>query len=172
VREVTRALPSLPLADTPTPPTSPSRSRAFPHWQTGPTGQPRRLPHVRRSAVPSPPSPPSPSLTAQEEFDTAPSSLLDQRPCSVPPRRGVSSAALCGINAGAVHLTGARRAPSLPSLRAPIKRLPRAPPSLHRPRPLPSFPRPSAIRRAPLSSPSPVSLPPSSLSLSVGPARN
>jgi hypothetical protein len=57
VREVARVLPSLPLADTPTPPASPSRLRAFPHWQTGPTGQPRRLPHVRRSVVPSPPSP-------------------------------------------------------------------------------------------------------------------
>jgi hypothetical protein len=56
-----------------------------------------------------------------------------------------------------MHLTGARRAPSLPSPRAPIKRLPRAPPSLHRPRPLPSSPRPSAIREAPPSSPSPVS---------------
>jgi hypothetical protein len=96
-------------------------------------------------------------LAAQEEFGTAPSSPLDQRPCPVPPRRGVSSAALCSINAGAVHLTGARRAPSLPSPRAPIKRLPRAPPSLHRPRPLPSSPRPSAIREAPPSSPSPVS---------------
>jgi hypothetical protein len=113
-------------------------------------------------AVPSP----------QEEFGTAPSSPLDQRPCLVPPRRGVSSAPLCGIYAGAVHLTGAHRAPPLPSPRAPIKRSPRAPPSPHRPRPLPSSPRPSAIREAPPSSPSPVSSPPSSLSLSVGPTSN
>jgi hypothetical protein len=142
------------------------------------TGRP--APPVSRVVFLTYDAPPSPHrrplhlrpLAAQEEFGTAPSSPLDQRPCPVPPRRGVSSAALCGINAGAVHLTGARRAPSLPSPRAPIKRLPQAPPSLHRPRPLPSFPRPSAIRRAPPSSPSPVSLPPSSLSLSVGPARN
>jgi hypothetical protein len=81
-------------------------------------------------------------LVAQEEFGTAPSSPLDQRPCPVPPRRGVSSAALCGINAGAAHLTGARRAQPLPFPRAPIKRLPRAPPSPHRPRPLPFPPSP------------------------------
>jgi hypothetical protein len=49
------------LADEPAPPASPSRSRAPPHWQTGPTCQPRRLPRVRRTAVPSPLSPPSPS---------------------------------------------------------------------------------------------------------------
>jgi hypothetical protein len=111
-------------------------------------------------------------LAAPEEFGTAASSPLDQRPCPVPPRRGVSSAPLCGINAGAVHLTGARRAPPLLSPRAPIKRSPRAPPSPHRPRPLPSSPRPSAIREAPPSSPSPVSSPSSSLSLSVGPTSN
>jgi hypothetical protein len=135
------------------------------------TGRP--APPVSRVVFLTYDAPPSPHrrplhrrpLAAQEEFGTAPSSPLDQRPCPVPPRRGVSSAALCGINAGAVHLTGARRAPSPPSPRAPIKRLPRAPPALHRPRPLPSFPRSSAIRRAPPSSPSPVSLPPSSLPL-------
>jgi hypothetical protein len=59
-REAARVLPSPALADTPAPPASSSRSRVFPLWQTGPTGQPRRLPRVRRSAVPSPPSPPSP----------------------------------------------------------------------------------------------------------------
>jgi hypothetical protein len=75
-------------------------------------------------------------LAAQEEFGTAPSSPLDQRPCPVPPRHGVSSAPLCGINAGAVPLTGARRASPLPSPRAPIKRSPRAPPSPHRSLPL------------------------------------
>jgi hypothetical protein len=52
-REAARVLPSLSLADRPAPPASPSRSRAPPHWQTGPTGQPRRLPRVRRTAVPS-----------------------------------------------------------------------------------------------------------------------
>jgi hypothetical protein len=73
--------------------------------------------------------------------------------------------ALCGINAGAVHLTGAHRAPPLSSPRAPIKRSPRAPPSPHRPRPLPSSPRPSTIRGAPPSPPSPVSPPLLSLPL-------
>jgi hypothetical protein len=103
--------------------------------------------------------PPSPSPRSTGRVRHLPSSPLDQRPCPVPPRRGVSSAPLCGINAGVVHLTGARRAPPLPSPRAPIKRSPRAPPSPHRPRPLPSSPRPSAIRGAPPSSPSPVSSP-------------
>jgi hypothetical protein len=78
-REAARALPSPALADTPAPPASPSRSRVSPLWQTGPTGQPRRLPRVRRPAVPSPPSlrrrplHHSP-IAAQEEFGTAPSS--------------------------------------------------------------------------------------------------
>jgi hypothetical protein len=172
-REAARTLPSPALADTLAPPASPSRSRVFPLWQTSPTGQPRRLPRVRRSTVPSPPSPPSssPRRTGRVRHRLV-LPPLDQRPCPVPPHRGVSSAALCGINAGAVHLTGARRAPPLPFPRAPIKRSPRAPPSPHRPQPLPSSPCPSAIREAPPSSPSPVSPPPSSLSLSVGPARN
>jgi hypothetical protein len=52
-REAARALPSLSLTDEPAPPASPSRSRAPPHWQTGPTGQLRHLPCVRRTAVPS-----------------------------------------------------------------------------------------------------------------------
>jgi hypothetical protein len=45
-----------------------------------------------------------------------------------------------------VHLTGVRRAPSLPSPRAPIKGSPRALPSPHRPQPPLSSPRPSSIR--------------------------
>jgi hypothetical protein len=166
-REATRALPSPALADTPAP-----LARVL-----SLTGRP--APPVSRVVFPAYDAPPSPHrrplhlrpLAAQEEFGTAPSSPLDQRPYPVPPRRGVSSAALCRINAGAVHLTGARRAPPLPFPRAPIKRPPRAPPSPHQPRPLPSSPRPSTIHGAPLSSPSPVS-PPSSLSLSVGPASN
>jgi hypothetical protein len=59
--------------------------------------------------------------------------------------------------AGTVQLAGVRRAPPLPSPRAPIKGSPRAPSSLHRPRPLPSSPSPSTIREAPSSSSSPVS---------------
>jgi hypothetical protein len=51
--EAARTLPSLSFADEPAPPASPSRSHSPPHWQTGPTGQPRRLPRVRRTAVPS-----------------------------------------------------------------------------------------------------------------------
>jgi hypothetical protein len=169
-RETACTLPSPALADTPVPPASPL-ARAF-----SLTGRP--APPESRVVFPAYDAPPSPHrrplhrrpLAAHEEFSTAPSSPLDQRPCPVPPHSGVSSAALCGINAGAVHLTGARRAPPLPFPRAPIKRPPRAPPSPHRPRPLPSSPRPSTIRGTPPSSPSPVSSPP--LSLSVGPARN
>jgi hypothetical protein len=166
-REATRALPSPALADTPAP-----LARVL-----SLTGRP--APPVSRVVFPAYDAPPSPHrrplhlrpLAAQEEFGTAPSSPLDQRPYPVPPRRGVSSAALCRINAGAVHLTGARRAPPLPFPRAPIKRPPRAPPSPHQPRPLPSSPRPSTIHGAPLSSPAPVG-PPSARARSVGPASN
>jgi hypothetical protein len=59
--------------------------------------------------------------------------------------------------AGTVQLAGVRRAPPLPSPRAPIKGSPRAPSSLHRPRPFPSSPSPSTIREASSSSSSPVS---------------
>jgi hypothetical protein len=158
VREVARTLPSLSLSLTSQPHLPAPLARALPL-----TGRPAPL--VSRVVFLAYDVPQSPHrrplhrrpLAAQEEFGTAPSSPLDQRRCPVPPRRGVSSAPLCGINAGAVHLTGARRAPPLPSPRAPIKRSPRAPPSPHQPRPLPSSPRPSAIREAPPSSPSPVS---------------
>jgi hypothetical protein len=119
------------------------------------SSSPRTTLHRPLTAVPSI-AVPSPHRKSSAPPRTPP---LDQRPYPVPPHRGVSSAALCGINAGAVHLTGARRAPSLPFPRAPIKRPPRAPPSPHRPRPLPSSPRPSTIRGAPSSSPSPVSPP-------------
>jgi hypothetical protein len=150
---------ALPLTGRPAPPVS---RVVFLAYDAPPSPHHRPL-HRRPLAHP---------LAAQEEFGTAPSSPLDQRPCPVPPRRGVSSAPLCGINVGVVHLTDARRAPPLPSPRVPIKRSPRAPPSPHRPRPLPSSPRPSAIREAPPSSPSPVSSFPSSLSLFVGLASN
>jgi hypothetical protein len=57
-----------------------------------------------------------------------------------------------------VHLTGVRRAPPLPSPRAPIKGSPRALPSPHRPQPPLSSPRLSSVVEAlPPSSP-PVSL--------------
>jgi hypothetical protein len=119
----------------------------------------------------SPPSPsPRPSPRRTGEFGTAPSSPLDRVLARYRPRREVSSSPLCGINAGAVHLTGARQAPLHPFPRAPIKRSPHTPPSPHRPQPPPSSHRPSSIREAPPSSPSPVSPSPSSPSLSVGPA--
>jgi hypothetical protein len=157
-------LPSLSLADEPAPPASHSLSRAPSRWQTGPTGQPlHRLPRVRRTVVPSiaVPSPiPSPHRRVRHR-----PVLAQYRP-----RREVSSSPLCDINVGAVHLTSARRAPLLPYPRAPIKRSPQAPPSLHRPQPPPSSPRPSSIHEAPPSSPSPVSPSPSSPSLFVGPA--
>jgi hypothetical protein len=109
-------------------------------------------------ATPSPPSSsPRPSPRRTGEFGTAPSSPLDRVLARYHPRREVSSSPLCGTNAGAVHLTCARRAPPLPFPRAPIKRSPRAPPSPHRPQPPLSSPRPSSIREAPPSSPSLVS---------------
>jgi hypothetical protein len=101
-------LPSLSLTDEPAPPTSRSLSRAPSRWQTGPTGQPfHRPPRVRLAAVPSI-AVPSPRTG---EFGTAPSSPLDRVLARYRPRREVSSSPLCGINAGAVHLTGAHRAP-------------------------------------------------------------
>jgi hypothetical protein len=133
------------------------------------------LPHAGRPAPPvsrfvvllaydSPPSPPLPSPRPSPrrtgEFGTAPSSPLDRVLARYRPRREVSSLMLCGINAGAVHLTGARRAPPLPFPRAPIKRSPRAPPSPHRPQPPLSSLARAQFAEAPPSSSSPVSRPP------------
>jgi hypothetical protein len=57
---------------------------------------------------------------------------LDPRPRRYRPRRGVSSAMLCGINAGTVRLTGVRQAPPPPRPSHAYKRL--APsPSFHAP---------------------------------------
>jgi hypothetical protein len=87
-------------------------------------------------------------------------------------RCAVLSSPLCGINSGAVHLTGVRRAPPLPSPRAPIKGSPRA---LSCPAPAsatPLPPRPSSVAKAPPSSSPPVSPSPSSPSPSGGSARN
>jgi hypothetical protein len=87
-------------------------------------------------------------------------------------RRAFSSSPLCDIYSGAVHLTGVRRAPPLPSPRAPIKGPPRAPPcpALASATYLP--PRPSSVAKAPPSSSPPVSPPPSFPSPSCGSARN
>jgi hypothetical protein len=136
---------ALPLAGRPAPPVS--RFVALLAYDTPPSPP--------SSSPPSPSPLPSPRRTG--EFGTAPSSPLDRVLARHHPRREVSSSPLCGINADAVHLTGARRAPLLPFPRAPIKRSPRAPPSPHRPQPPLSSPRPSSIREAPPSSPSPVS---------------
>jgi hypothetical protein len=111
-REAARTLPSPALADTPAPlarvfslsgrPVPPVSRVVFPAYDAPPSLHRRPFTVVPSITVPSPhrksSAPPRPPP-------------LDQRPCPVPPHRGVSSAALCGINAGAVHLTGARRAP-------------------------------------------------------------
>jgi hypothetical protein len=105
---------------------------------------------------------PSPSPRRTGKFGTASSPPLDRVLASTapPPRREVSSSPLCDINVGAVHPTGARRAPPLPSPRAPIKGRPGAPPSPHRPQPPPFSPRQAQFREAPPSSSPPMSSPP------------
>jgi hypothetical protein len=75
----------------------------------------------------------------------------------VPPRRGVPSAALCGIYGRHCVARRSQEAPPPPFPRAPIKGSPRAPSSSHQPRPSLSAPSPSTIREAPSSSSSPVS---------------
>jgi hypothetical protein len=125
---------ALSLADEPAPPASRPPSRAPSRWQTGPTGQPRRRPRVRLAAVPSI-AVPSPIASPHRKVWHRPSSPLDRVLVGTAPRREVSSSPLCGINAGAMHLTGARRAPPLLFPQAPIKRSPQAPPSPHRPQP-------------------------------------
>jgi hypothetical protein len=167
--------PSLSLANRPHPSAALARSHARPHWQDGPACQPFVVlpPSLHRGHLrPSPPSPP-PSSRRTGKFGTAPSSHpLDQRPRRYRPAVMSPRRRCAAFMAGTVKLAGIRRAPPLPSPRAPIKGSPRAPSSLHRPRPLPFSPHPRAIREAPSSSPSPVSPFPSSLSLSVGLARN
>jgi hypothetical protein len=153
--------PSLSLTSRPHLPAAPSRVLPLAGRLAPPVS--RFVVLLAYDAPPSPPSPsppspsPRPSPRRTGEFGTAPSSPLDRVLSRYHPRREVSSSPLCGINAGAVHLIGARRAPPLPFPRAPIKRSPRAPPSPHRPQPPLSSPRPSSIREAPSSSPSPVS---------------
>jgi hypothetical protein len=110
-------------------------------------------------AYDSPPSPrPSPRSTGK--FGTARPRRLTVYSPGTAPRREVSSSPLCGINAGVVHLTGARRAPPLPFPRAPIKRSPRPPPSPHRPQPPLSSLARAQFAEVPPSSSSPVSRPP------------
>jgi hypothetical protein len=166
-----RSPPSLSLTSRPHLPAAPSRALPL-------AGRP--APPVSRFVVllayDSPPSPPSlsprPSLRRTGEFGTAPSSPLDRVLARYRPRCEVSSSPLCDINSGTVHLTGARRAPPLPFPRAPIKRLPRAPPSPHRPQP-----PPSSLARAQFRGSAAVvflsgKTSPSSPFLSVGPASN
>jgi hypothetical protein len=159
-----RSPPSLSLTSRPHLPATPSRALPLAGRPAPPVS--RFVVFLAYDASPSP----RPSPRHTEEFGTAPSLPLDRVLAQYRPHREVSSSPLCSINAGAVHLTGARRAPLLPFPRVPIKRSPRAPPSPHRPQPPPSSPRPSSIREASPSSPSPVSPSPSSPSLSVGPA--
>jgi hypothetical protein len=141
-------------------------SRALP-----PAGRP--APSVSRFVVllaydslSSPPSSsPRPSPRRIRKFGTAYPRRLTvyspgTAPLDPPPRREVSSSPLCGINAGAMHLTSARRAPLLPFPRAPIKRSPQAPPSPHRPQPPLSSLARAQFAEAPPSSSSPVSRPP------------
>jgi hypothetical protein len=140
-----------------------------------PAALPRALPPAGRPAPPvsrfvvlltydspsSPPSPsPRPSPRRTGKFGTARPHRLTVYSPGTAPRREVSSSPLCGINAGAVHLTGARRAPPLPFPQAPIKRSPRAPPSPHRPQPPVSSLARAQFAEAPPSSSSPVSHPP------------
>jgi hypothetical protein len=132
-------------------------SRALP-----PTGRP--APPVSRFVVllayDSPSSPPSPSPRRTGKFGTAHPRRLTVYSPGTAPRREVSLSPLCGINAGAMHLTGARRAPPLPFPRAPIKRSLRAPPSPHQPQPPLSSLARAQFAEAPPSSSSPVSRPP------------
>jgi hypothetical protein len=80
-----RALPSLSLADEPAPPASPFLSRAPSHWQTGPIGQPRRLPRVRCTTVPSSPSPRHPLAAQGSSAPPRPRRLTTSLPSTAPP---------------------------------------------------------------------------------------
>jgi hypothetical protein len=160
----------LSLADEPAPPASRSLACSLPladrpHRSAASSSSPRtaRRGHLR-------PSSPRPSPRRTEKFGTAPSSPLDRVLARYRPAVRSRRRRCAALNSGAVHLTGVRRAPPLPSPRAPIKGRPEHFLAPHRPRPSLSSPRPSAIRREPPSSPAPVSSPPSPLSLSVGPA--
>jgi hypothetical protein len=170
---------SLSLTSRPHPPAALSLSRAHSRWQTGPTGQPlRRPPHVRLVAVTSDcrplhcPRPLAHPHAAQESLaPPRPRCLTVSLPGTAPAVR--SRRRRCAaLNAGAVHLTGARRAPPLPSPRAPIKGSPRALPC-----PAPASatlppPRPNSIRGSPTVFSLSGKLSPSSPFPSVGPVSN
>jgi hypothetical protein len=181
-----RARASLPcalspsLADEPTPPASRSHHRSLtrslpladrPHQSAAPSSSP----HTARRGHLRPPFSPRPLAHP----------LAAQRG-SAPPRPRRLAASLPGITPavrsrrrrcatfifGAVLLTGVRRAPPLPSPRAPIKGSPQALPSPHRPQPPLSSPHLSSVVEAPPPSSPPVSLLPPSPFPSGGPARN
>jgi hypothetical protein len=139
---------SLPLAD-------------WPHPSVTSSSSPRTtLPRSPQTTVPNLAPSPRPSPCCTGKFGTAPSSLLDRVLARYRPRRAVSSSSLCGNYSGAVHPTGVRRAPPLPSPRAPIKGSPRALPCPAPASATPLLPRPSPVTKAPPSSSPPVSLPP------------
>jgi hypothetical protein len=107
--------PSLSLTSRPHLPATPSRALPLASRPAPPVS--RFVVFLTYDTPPSPPSSsPRPSPRRTGEFGTAPSSPLDRVLARYRPHREVSSSPLCGINAGAVHLTGARRALSLPSL--------------------------------------------------------
>jgi hypothetical protein len=142
VRPPACSTPRLPLAGKPAPPASRSLTRSlpladWPRWSVASSSFRRPLTEVtsgRRLR------PPLRHLAAQGSLAPLRPPPLDQRPRRYRPHRGVSSAALCGINAGTVKLTDVRQAPSPPLPSVAYERLPRTPPSLHRPRPLLSSP--------------------------------
>jgi hypothetical protein len=149
----------------------PPLSRAHSHWQCGPACQLFRRP----PAVPSPQSPPAIASVLSSVFSphrevwhrSVPP--LDQRPRRYRPAV-VSPRRRCAAFMGGLCSSPEPRSSTAPLPSRAYKRLA---PSSFFPAPasaIPLLPRPGAIRGAPPSSPSPVSSPPSSLSLSVGPA--
>jgi hypothetical protein len=103
-------------ADTPAPLVSPRRPRSRPlPLARGPHRSAASSSSPRTASPRSPPATvlaPSPRPSHRRtEFGTAPSLPLDRVLTRYRPRREVSSSPLCGINSGAEHLTGVRRAP-------------------------------------------------------------
>jgi hypothetical protein len=170
----TRASPpcALSLADEPSPPVSRPILRLARDHSTGSVA-PLVSRFVVFPAVPSSRSPPAiasvPSSVFSPHREVWHRSVLppplDQRPRRYRPAVASHRRRCAAFMAGTVQLVGVRRAPPLPSPRAPIKGSPRAPSSPAPASTIPLLPRPSAIRRAPPSSPSPVSSPPFSLPL-------
>jgi hypothetical protein len=135
----------------------PPLSCAHSHWQCGPACQLFRRP----PAVPSPQSPPAIASVLSSVF--SPHREVWHRSV-LPPLTSVLAGTAppwCPLGGAVRHLWADCVA----------HRSREAPPSSFFPAPasaIPLLPRPGAIRGAPPSSPSPVSFPPSSLSLSVG----